>query len=202
MSVSCLAWMLAVRYSSKRWPVLAPVLAALLLGITANEARWAHFEARLAEAARPILGERDSGFICERLTRNFFSSQGYPGHVQFTGDGEPVDNAFLSMKTCARIKDWLNDPDDAEEGAFLGIHIAAHEAEHLAGIRTEAVAECYAIQQGVQMRVRLGADPQTAVEQGNRYYEDYYPRLRADYRSDQCVPGGQLDLTPGDGVWP
>lgn len=203
LAVGCVAYLLAVRYRPRgQWMLTPAILAVIFALFTMNEMRWARFEGRLAYAASPILGERDSGFTCERVMRNFFSSHARPGHVEFDANGAPAQDAFLSMKTCARIKSWLRDPGAADQDESHAVHIVAHEAAHLVGVTVEAQAECLAIQAGEEVRTRLGADPQQARSQAAEYYHSYYPRLPGEYRSADCAPGGALDNSPEDGVWP
>ena len=35
-----------------------------------------------------------------------------------------------------------------------------------------------------------------------RYAADVYPRMPTNYRSNECVDGGQLDAAPDDPTWP
>lgn len=203
LAVGCVAYLLVVRYRPRgQWTLTPAILAGIFALFAANEARWTHFEGRLADAASPILGERDAGFACERVMRNFFASHARPGHVQFDANGAPAKDAFLSMQTCARIKAWLRDPAAADQDENHAVHIVAHEAAHLVGVTVESEAECLAIQAGEEVRTKLGADPQLARSQAVAYYHSYYPRLPGQYRSADCGPGGALDRTPGDGVWP
>jgi len=85
------------------------------------------------------------------------------------------------------------------------IQTLAHESIHLQGDAVEADAECYGMQAAASVAQQLGdtADDARAIAQ---YYATLlYPQRRTQspaYWSPACRPGGALDLTPGDGVWP
>lgn len=164
-------------------PVLVMIVAAL---IGLNELRWASFENRLAHAAAPVLAGRDSSFGCERITRNFFSSTGHVGHVYFDAEGNPADDAFLSMNTCARLKDWMKHPEPSDERQLIAVHTLSHEGAHLAGIRDEGKAECAAMAADEQVMINLGANPATAAAAAARYRSQIYPHLASEYTSGGC----------------
>jgi hypothetical protein len=179
----CLGWLLVRRYLLRRgwaiWPVLVVVPAVLF---TANEVRWHRFESTLVSAAQPVLGGRDAGFACERLMRNFWSSQGHVGHVWFDADGVPAHDAFLSSSTCAKVKSWRDHPGTASLDEIVAVHTVAHEAAHLTGQRGEAQAECTAITHDAEVMERLGATPEEARADVVRYVAQVYPRLPDEYR--------------------
>ncbi|HET8528635.1 MAG TPA: hypothetical protein VFL60_06985 [Gaiellaceae bacterium] len=81
----------------------------------------------------------------------------------------------------------------------------AHEAVHLKGDAVEADAECYGMQAVASVAQQLGdtLDDGRAIAQ---YYATLlYPQRQTQspaYWSAECRPGGALDLTPDDGVWP
>ena len=180
-----LTWLLATRYLLRDgwriWPILV-IVPALVFSL--NELRWHRFESMLASATEPVLADRDAGFGCERLMRNFWSSQGRVGHVWFDADGSPADEAFLSRDTCDRVKSWRDDPADASLEEIVAVHTVVHEAAHLAGERNEALAECIAIAHDAQIMERLGATPEEAGWAVARYVELVYPRLPAPYHGD------------------
>ena len=190
VALGCLGWLWSSRRAGN-WGVL-PALIATVAGLaTGNEIRWQIFESKLASAAAPVLGDTEASFGCERLTNHFWSSHAHRGHVMFDADGTPADNAFLSMQTCADIKAFIDDPRTADLQQVTSVHILAHEAAHLHGIRAEAEAECVALQADRAVMMNLGADSQPASAAVRRYLDEVYPRLPADYRSGDCRAHGQ-----------
>jgi hypothetical protein len=179
----CTMWLLAKRFLMgggwKIWPVLVIVPTLLF---TLNEWRWHRFESTLVRAAQPVLAGRDAGFACERLMRNFWSSQGHVGHVWFDADGTPAHDAFLSSGTCDKVKSWRDHPGAASVEEIVAVHTVAHEAAHLAGQRDEAQAECTALTHDAQVMERLGATPDEAQAAVVRYLAQVYPRLPDEYR--------------------
>lgn len=181
----CLLWLLGKRYVLREgwliWPVLV-IVPALVFSV--NELRWLRFESTLASAAQPVLAGREAGFACERLMRNFWSSQGRVGHVWFDADGTPAPDAFLSWDTCDRVKSWRDDPGSASIEEIVAVHTVAHEAAHLTGERNEAQAECTAITYDAQVMERLGASQEEARAAAARYVALVYPRMPEEYRAD------------------
>jgi hypothetical protein len=85
------------------------------------------------------------------------------------------------------------------------VQTLAHEAFHLAGIRGEAEADCYAMQSLGVVGIWLGADPAFAAEMLGwmwSWYESHQVTRPSEYVSPDCHEDGALDLTPGDGRWP
>lgn len=84
----------------------------------------------------------------------------------------------------------------------------AHESIHLQQIRAglparavdvdEAEAGCYGIQWIARVAQRLGA----AADDGQTIAAYYYEELSGARDTPDCVPGGALDLSPADGIWP
>lgn len=183
VAYACAMWLLAKRYllggGWTIWPVLVIVPALLF---TANEWRWRRFETSLVNAAQPVLAGRDAGFACERLMRNFWSSQGHVGHVWFDADGTPAHDAFLSSGTCDKVKSWRDHPGSASVEEIVAVHTVAHEAAHLTGQRNEADAECTALTHDAEVMQRLGATPEQAQQDVVRYLTVVYPRLPDEYR--------------------
>jgi hypothetical protein len=94
----------------------------------------------------------------------------------------------------------------ARDEAAFAITVLAHEATHLRGIRNEAQAECFALQEGVALGRRLGLDARTAralmEEQLARDLSDASV-ARVDYRLPPgCRNGGSFDLRPNDPRFP
>ncbi len=81
------------------------------------------------------------------------------------------------------------------------MHVLTHEAMHMAGITDEARAECLAVQRDAKTARLLGASPQEAADLARRYWRTFYPRMRDEYVTPECRPGGQLDQASPDAPW-
>jgi hypothetical protein len=182
---------------------------------------WQHHkrvenEARLGDVASAI-AQRSVGVNCPGFWRQLVDVRGEDGSVQFDVAGRPSDSAELSGQTCDRLEDFSRAgtkpafdcllPDDRNcmrkvVETARAISTLAHEAYHLAGVRDEAAAECYATQTADFVAERLGA----TVAQGNlvgiwaaKTSSKTHP---GEYHSAECRPGGALDLEPGNPAWP
>jgi hypothetical protein len=93
---------------------------------------------------------------------------------------------------------------DLEHEANLSqaVLILAHESEHAAGIRNEAKAECYGMQETARLARLLGVEKAYAEELAEFVWERWYPFERPPYYSAECRPGGKLDLHPRSSAWP
>jgi hypothetical protein len=173
-------------------------------------------ESRLGEVASAI-AQRNVGVDCPGFWRQLVEVEGEDGRVHFDVAGRPSDHAVLSGRTCDRLEDFSRAgtklafdcllPDDRAckrevVETARALSTLAHEAFHLAGVRDEAAAECYAIQTVDLVTERLGA----ASAQG-RIVSTWAARTSArthpaEYHSQECRRGGALDLEPGTVAWP
>ena len=86
--------------------------------------------------------------------------------------------------------------------AAIAVNVLSHESWHLAGVRDEAAAQCYALQTNADTAMRLGAGPDDARAIAAFIQREVQPVLPADYRSSDCFEGGPLDLRPDRLYWP
>ena len=131
--------------------------------------------------------------------------------MQFDGAGHPADTTGLSPETCkalrhlGRVDFTCLDHDSCTFAQFKGAwaaHTLAHESFHLRGIQSEAVAECYALQNTAFVAERLGVPARQAQELQRWVYVKGYPNEPDEYRSDECADGGTLDLRPETSRFP
>jgi hypothetical protein len=173
-------------------------------------------EARLGGVASAI-AQRSVAVDCPGFWHRLVEVSGEDGRVHFDVAGRPSDNAELSSRTCDRLENFARAtpkpsldcllPDDracAREIVETARALAtlAHEAYHLAGVRDEAAAECYAIQTVDFVTEKLGA---TAVQ--GAILARWAARTSArthppEYHSPECRRGGALDLEPHTPAWP
>jgi hypothetical protein len=182
---------------------------------------WVHHkrtenEARLGEVASAI-AQRSVGVDCPGFWRQLVEVGGDDGRVHFDVAGRPSDTAELSGRTCGRIEDFSRAgtkpafdclvPDDRQckrdvvESA-RALSTLAHEAYHLAGVRDEAAAECYATQSVDFVAEQLGASAAEAKIVGIWAARTSPKTHPAEYHSQECRSGGALDLEPGTAAWP
>jgi hypothetical protein len=173
-------------------------------------------EARLGEVASAV-AQRSVGVDCPGFWRRLVDVRGEDGSVRFDVAGRPSDTAQLSGPTCDRLEDFSragtkpafdclarDDRQCTREVVETARALAtlAHESFHLAGIRDEAAAECYATQTVDFVAEKLGA----AAAQGElvaRWAARMSPRTHPEeYHSQECRPGGALDLEPRTAAWP
>jgi hypothetical protein len=171
-------------------------------------------EAELAKIAGLIAG-REVRIACPGTLAAITEIGAEDGSVAFDADGNPGDVAKLSNGTCEHLRGLMHgkarDLDclrvaphcgQEVEKAAIAVNVLSHEAWHLAGVREEAIAQCYALQTNAATAVRLGATPEDAEAVASFVLRDVQPALPSDYRSSDCHDGGPLDLHPDRGNWP
>jgi hypothetical protein len=151
-----------------------------------------------------VLAGRDVHVTCQRLSGAFVDAGAELGYVAYDGPGgRPGDETVIKYDACQALYDWIgSDKQDPSEMQVIAVHVLAHESEHLAGITTESVAECYSVQTTERAAELLGATRAQARKLALRYAIEIYPRMPDDYRSDECHDGGRLDLHPDSTRWP
>jgi hypothetical protein len=173
-------------------------------------------EARLGEVASAV-AQRSVGVDCPGFWRRLVDVRGEDGSVRFDVAGRPSDTAQLSGPTCDRLEDFSRAgtkpafdclvPDDRHcrrevVETARALATLAHESFHLAGIRDEAAAECYATQTVDFVAQKLGA----TAAQGKlvaTWAARTSPRMHPEeYHSQECRSGGALDLEPRTAAWP
>lgn len=163
---------------------------------------------RYTHAASRLLGEQVT-VRCYGLAdwrREVAEAGGSPGRVAgFVQEHSVSGN--LSPATCR----WLDRlayrkrPLEALMDKARVAHALAtlgHEAQHALGTRKESVAECYGMQRIRPLARAFGATPVYADELARLFWEGIYPYVPKRYSSEQCRPGGRLDLRPQSPAWP
>jgi hypothetical protein len=108
----------------------------------------------------------------------------------------------LSPRVCERLEAMragARPPDLVMSGAALVT--VAHESEHLRGVASEALAECYGIQRARAVASALGIGREYARVATQAYWA-VYPNRPPAYRTTACYDGGPLDLHPRSPAWP
>lgn len=203
----------APRKRSRRLPFAIGAAAAAALFVVAFRVDTRDTWASLEPQAR---AEAERGF-----TREAQEIAGRPVTVRcddgyaFTGVGSDAAGvafirrgiSFLEPDVCRTLYDIAAGREPASrEAAAFAVTVLAHEATHLRGIRNEAITECYALQEGTRLGIRLGLSPREARELmraqldrdlGDRSVQRLGYRLPAE-----CRDGGRLDLRPADPRFP
>lgn len=187
------------------------LIAAVLLILGALAAvGFAHREKRVREQDRLAtiasdLAGRSVGVRCPGFLATLVNVRTEGGTVEFDGEGRPASSTKLSPETCKSLQridrfDFScvqrGDCTFKQFRAAWAVHTLAHEAFHLRGIESEAIAECYALQNTAFVAERLGIADATAQRLQQWVYERGYPNEPDDYRSAECRDGGRLDLRP------
>ena len=201
------------RHRSRLVPVVAGLVIAIVLFAIAlrvdRQGTWtslprverARAESRFSAEAARIAG-RPATVRCDEA-------------YSFTGVGSDAAGvafprralAYLQPQICRSLYRIGFDREvGARDDAAFAITVLAHEATHLRGILDEAETECYALQEGVALGMRLGLEPTLAHalmrEQLDRDRSDTSV-ARLDYRLPaDCRNGGPLDLRPDDRSFP
>ena len=176
------------------------VCMALALGFvffTQQEARAE--EDRLGEIASEI-ARRDVSVRCQGAVGAALDVTWEEGSVWFDANGKPADVTDLKRHVCKRLAAFPDVADD--EDTVRALNTLAHESWHLAGVRNEAAAECYAVQSIEFTAKRLGADATRARQLALAFIVTQYERMPSSYQSEECRDGGELDLRLDSPVWP
>ena len=174
-----------------------------------RDAGWSAIDARdQARAERRFTAEASR--IAGRNVRIYCDDS-----YAFTGVGSDAAGvafisrslAYLEPTICRSLYRIAFEGELGPRGeAAFAITVLAHEATHLREIRNEAQAECFALQEGVELGRRLGLDAETAralmdVQRARDLSDATVARL--DYRLPaECRNGGSLDLRPDDPRFP
>jgi hypothetical protein len=163
-----------------------------------GETRAAAVERFSAEAAR-IAGKPVS-IRCDE-------ARDYVGFVQHA-DGVALvggDRAYLTPERCYDLYRLAFENDVTASRTARAIAVLAHEAWHLEGEDDEATTECYALQSGVELGVRLGLSEGRARQLMRQQLVENSLRGVGSIEyavSGECRNGGALDLNPGTTAFP
>ena len=199
--------------------LVAVLVLSLLLFTAYKHARERQREGRYAAIASTIAG-RDVSVDCPSFWGRLVDTvdlRGFHGTVQFDAEGRPADSTSLSDPACVALERFRTSNADAEfaclEGALtecqrdvgeaaVAVLTLAHEAYHLAGIRSESQTECYALQKTAFTAERLGATPERARAVARFALTQITPHKPREYQPVGCYDGSPLDLNRDSPLWP
>jgi hypothetical protein len=113
--------------------------------------------------------------------------------------------AYLTPEICHDLYRLAFEDDVTFSQTARALAVFAHEAWHLRGERNEGVTECYALQSGVELGVRLGLGEQTARQMMRQQLAENQLRARGSVEylvPPECRDGGALDRDPGSSRFP
>jgi hypothetical protein len=113
--------------------------------------------------------------------------------------------AWLTPQICHDLYRLAFEGEITSSQTARAVAVLAHEAWHLRGVRDEGETECYALQSGVQVAMRLGLTEDTARRMMRQQLVENAGRggAAAEYVvPPECRDGGALDLDPEGGRFP
>jgi hypothetical protein len=187
---------------AKAFPVIGVLVLAVpaLAATTPGMLRWRE-ERSLERAASALVGF-PVDVQCQSFGGAFVDAGAELGWVPYGPDGVPERHTLIKYEPCGDLRHYLG--SDKASPAFnqvVAVHVLTHEAMHMAGVTSEAVAECAAMQRDARMAVLLGASPQQGRALSQTYWREVYPQLPQAYVSGDCIPGGALDEHLPDPPW-
>ena len=193
-------WVAQADVSPKVVAVVAVVGLTPVVYVAYQEFAWQRNESRYTKVVAPIAAE--AVVRCQRFTEALLDLDNYSGHVVYTADGRIDTVAHLDRDVCNDLARLPRQVTAASVDEVAAVHVLVHEAEHVAGVITEAEADCYAIQHTPEVAVRLGYGAEAGQEWALRYLREVYPRMSETYRNTTaCAPGGQWDLRVAGFRW-
>ena len=185
------------------------VIAVLGLAAWLIEARtgWSSVSGddRIAAVAR--FSEEASRIAGKPVSIRCDESRDYVGFVQHADGVAQLggDRAYLTPEICHTL--YRLAFEDRVDASTTGraIAVLAHEAWHLRGEANEGATECYAMQSGVELGIRLGLSDDRAQQLMRQQLTENALRggTTVEYLvPPECRDGGRLDLDPADSSFP
>jgi len=185
----------------RRFAVGLGVIAALVgvIWIVEERSGWSSVNGdRRAEAVARFSDE--ASHIAEKpVSVRCDEARDYVGAVQHADGVAEVggDLAILTPEICHDLYRLAFEDETTGSRTGRALAVLAHEAWHLRGQSDEGTTECYALQSGVGVGVRLGLSEGTARQLMRQQLTENALRGAAslEYRvAPECQDGGSLDL--------
>lgn len=158
-------------------------------------------EGRLSHSASTLLGMHVE-VDCQTLTGSALDMGRELGFVKWGPGGIPERKTLIKHPQCDDLHSYLDSSKRHPSAAqILAVHVLTHESMHMSGTTSESIAECDAMQHDTVMAQDLGAPALAAHALAVTYWLTVYPDMPDGYRSDQCRPGGALDLHQPNAPW-
>ena len=184
--------------SERPEPIFLPYL--LLVSVLAVACAWPplsawRFERFLEEKAMMLTDGKPVTVHCNTVFDTMLDRQQLAA-----GHANPSTGEIVFQKPwCSHLRDYLNDPEAADEREIASLNLFTHEAMHIRGELNEAVTECQAVQRNYRAARLLGVPDTVARHTAQRYYSQLYVLRQssgahaANYYSADCAPGSALD---------
>jgi hypothetical protein len=180
------------------WSVSALVVLALAAAYPGAQRKID--ERRLGYVATVVTGT-EVRVHCQSTIAALVDTGAELGWVAFDENGVPELATRIKREQCALLKAYRAGHRTLDHDTVLAVHVLTHEAMHMRGERSEAVAECQAVQRDRLTARALGATEAEAAALATLYWRTVYPRMPDGYWSDQCKPGGELDENLASAPW-
>jgi hypothetical protein len=193
----------------RRFAIGLAVIAALVVAVVVIDGGrgWSSVSGERRSEAVARFSKEASEIAGKPVSIRCDEARDYVGAVQHA-DGVAIVGGDLAILTPEICHDLYRLAFDGElRGARTGraIAVLAHEAWHLRGESDEGTTECYGLQSGVGLGVRLGLDEGEARRlMRQQLTENQLRGLETlEYRvGSECRDGGELDLDPASGDFP
>ena len=164
-----------------------------------NDEQKTEATARFSAEASRIVG-RPVEIRCDESGRIVGAVQHSDGVAEVGGDV-----AYLTPNRCHDLYRQAFEGGGPFSQTARAIAVLAHESWHLRGERDEGRTECFALQSGVDLAMRLGATDDTARRMMRQQLAENALRATGDAEylvPPECRDGGELDLNPGSARFP
>ena len=193
----------------RRFAVGLVIMVALGAAIWVVDSRtgWGSLSGETRGEAVKRFSDEASSIAEKPVSIRCDEARDYVGAVQHA-DGVAVvggELAILTPEICHDLYRLAFEGETTGSRTGRAIAVLAHEAWHLRGVRDEGVTECYALQSGVDLGVRLGLSEGTARQLMRQQLTENALRGASslEYRvTSECRDGARLDLDPADERFP
>jgi hypothetical protein len=180
---------------------------ALLFWLVESRTGWDSLSVETRTEAQDRFSEEASLIAGKEVRIRCDESGQYVGAVQHADGVATVggDLAYLTPERCHDLYRLAFEEEVTSSQTARAIVVLAHEAWHLRGVREEGTTECYALQSGVGLGVRLGLSEGTARQLMGQQLAENARRgaATAEYRVPAaCRNGGALDRDPESSSFP
>lgn len=193
----------------RRFAVGLGVIGALVAAVWFLEARtgWESVAGERRAEAVTRFSEEAARIADKPVSIRCDEARDYVGAVQHADGVATVggDLAILAPEICHDLYRLAFEGETTGSRTGRALAVLAHEAWHLRGVGDEATTECYALQSGVELGIRLGLSEDTARQLMRQQLTENALRGvgSLEYRvGSECRDGGRLDLDPSDADFP